>query len=57
MDEALWCVTYGVLWWWVALMMRDSAWRRTTSAGNSSGQETAGTTHGTLIPRISYRPR
>ena len=57
MDEALWCVTYGVLWWWVVLMMRDGAWRGAASADNSSGQETSGTTHGALIPRVSYRPK
>ena len=51
MDEALWCVTYGVLWWWVVLMMRDGAWRGPTSADNGSGQETADTTH----PHVSYR--
>jgi len=21
MTEAIWCVVYGLLWWWVALMM------------------------------------
>jgi len=24
MTEAIWCVTYGLLWWWVALMLPDS---------------------------------
>ena len=56
MDEALWCVTYGVLWWWVVLMMRDGAWREPTSADHRSGRETAGTTHGTWIAPVSYRP-
>jgi hypothetical protein len=23
MNEAIWCVAYGLLWWWVALMMPD----------------------------------
>jgi hypothetical protein len=22
-NEAIWCVVYGLLWWWVALMMPD----------------------------------
>jgi len=25
MNEAIWCVAYGLLWWWVALMMADRA--------------------------------
>ena len=23
MNEAIWCVAYGLLWWWVALMLPD----------------------------------
>jgi hypothetical protein len=23
MNEALWCVAYGLMWWWVALMLPD----------------------------------
>ena len=23
MTEAIWCVAYGLLWWWVALMLPD----------------------------------
>jgi hypothetical protein len=23
MNEALWCVAYGLLWWWVALVLPD----------------------------------
>jgi len=23
MNEAIWCVAYGLLWWWVALMLLD----------------------------------
>jgi hypothetical protein len=25
MSEAIWCVAYGLLWWWVALLMADHA--------------------------------
>jgi len=25
MNEAIWCVAYGLLWWWVALMLPDRA--------------------------------
>jgi hypothetical protein len=25
MNEAIWCVAYGLMWWWVALMMADRA--------------------------------
>jgi hypothetical protein len=24
-NEAIWCVVYGLLWWWVALMLPDPA--------------------------------
>jgi hypothetical protein len=23
MNEAIWCVAYGLLWWWVALLLPD----------------------------------
>ena len=23
MTEAIWCATYGLLWWWVALVLPD----------------------------------
>jgi hypothetical protein len=23
MNDAIWCVAYGLLWWWVALMLPD----------------------------------
>ena len=47
MDEALWCVTYGVLWWWVVLMMRDGAWQATTSAYNAKLRTNVGICLGT----------
>jgi hypothetical protein len=25
MNEAIWCVAYGLLWWWLALMLADRA--------------------------------
>jgi hypothetical protein len=25
MNEAIWCVAYGLLWWWVLLMLADRA--------------------------------
>jgi hypothetical protein len=25
MNEAIWCVAYGLLWWWVSVMMADRA--------------------------------
>jgi hypothetical protein len=25
MNEAIWCVAYGLLWWWVALMVPGRA--------------------------------
>ena len=25
MNEAIWCVAYGLMWWWVALKMPDRA--------------------------------
>jgi len=24
MNEALWCVIYGVMWWWVFLLLPDA---------------------------------
>jgi hypothetical protein len=23
MNDAIWCVAFGLLWWWVALMLPD----------------------------------
>jgi hypothetical protein len=23
MNDAIWCVAYGLLWWWVALLLPD----------------------------------
>ena len=57
MDEALWCVTYGVLWWWVVLMMRDGAWQGTTSAYNAKLRTNVGICLGTLIPRVRHRSK
>jgi hypothetical protein len=25
MNEAIWCIAYGLLWWWLLLMMADGA--------------------------------
>ena len=56
MHEAIWCLAYGLMWWWVLLLMRDGAWRRTSSGSNPTARTNVSINkaQGTRIPCIPH---
>lgn len=57
MNEAIWCMAYGLLWWWVALTLPENAADWARSGINGESRTNAHATQGTRIARIPYRPQ
>ena len=57
MNEAIWCMAYGLLWWWVALTLPENASHWSRSGKNGESRTNAHTRQGTRIARIPYHPK
>jgi hypothetical protein len=56
MNEAIWCVAYGLLWWWVALMLPEKAPHWVQSGKDGEPKTNAHTTQDTRIPAFRHSP-
>jgi hypothetical protein len=56
MNEAIWCVAYGLFWWLVALMLPEKAAHWARSGKDGEPRTNADTAQDTRIPVLRHSP-